>query len=120
MGAAVEKRRIDTGWAKEEEWKVPEKGHLVRRSKIAASGWETNVFLRFVHLYLSPCLSIFVYISMLKGMLQRSLDFVVKFSKNKQTITIDISRERNAILSGFGKPDKIGSEVVHCCTKSLG
>ena len=57
----LEKREFGKWWAKA-EWKLPEKGHLVRRSKNAA-GWESSVFLPFAHLYLCPCLSIFAYIN---------------------------------------------------------
>ena len=56
----LEKREFGKGWAKA-EWKLPEKGHLVRSKN--AAGWESSVFLRFAHLYLCPCLSIFAYIN---------------------------------------------------------
>ena len=60
MERAVAAVVADKGWAKA-EWKLPEKGHLVRRSK-NATGWESSVFLPFAHLYLCPCRSIFAYL----------------------------------------------------------
>ena len=56
----LEKREFGKGWAKA-EWKLPEKGHLVRSKN--AAGWGSSVFLRFAHLYLCPCLSIFASIN---------------------------------------------------------
>ena len=67
----LEKRGFDKGWAKA-EWKLPEKGHLVRRRKNAA-GWESSVFLPFAHLYLCPCLSIFAYINAERNVVQQNV-----------------------------------------------
>ena len=72
MERAVAAVVADKGGAKA-EWKLPEKGHLVRRRKNAA-GWESSVFLRSAHLYLCPCRSIFAYINAEGGMLANKIN----------------------------------------------